>query len=184
MHITNENMTTAQPLRWTQTARGGREYALRNGDASLATLRWERKICSTTVYAGAGAAHWVFATSGFWKRVIRVRSVEQSAEIATMSLNWKQGGTLDCADGRQFVWTAASRWHTEWAWRDESGVELLHFKGEQHWLKMDGRMDVAPDAATLPDLPLLASLGWYLFVQRVNEEVASSAGISAVAATS
>jgi hypothetical protein len=77
--------------------------------------------------------------------------------------------TLQFPDRRDYRWQCSSFWQDAWLWLNDEGTPLLH-------LKRGVVVQLEPAAHDLPELSLLATLGWYLHKQQ-EEEAASVAAI-------
>jgi len=173
-----------QELRWTRPSARRKYDELRAGEEIVATLRWQK---GSLAVAEVGDGRWTFKRQGFWRQRVTVRQEGSDVDIAQFELGWWGGGTLDPGAGRRFRWGSANFWRSNWQWTAEDDTPLVRFVGQQRWTKMEGAVEVEPAAADLPELPLLATLGWYLLVMTANEEAAGAvvvmAGAGATVAT-
>jgi hypothetical protein len=96
--------------------------------------------------------------------------------MAVFTARWTGTGTLDLRDGLQYHWTAANGWQSQWAWQAGDGTPLVTFTVRQGLVKVEGRVEIAPAAGSLPDLALLVTLGWYLVVLRAWDTAATAGG--------
>jgi hypothetical protein len=164
-------------LRWVQPSAFKREYELRAGDEVLATLRWQKTFGSLALAASADGT-WSFKRSGFLNPKVTVRVPGSEADVAVLKPGWRGEGTLELSAGRRYPWRNASFWRSEWAFTDEAGEALVQFKPEFAFFKHAAEVTVDPRAAPLPDLSLLALLGWYLMVL-MSEDAAAGAAVVA-----
>jgi hypothetical protein len=102
-----------------------------------------------------------------------IRDAESGAEVATFRSSWDGGGTITLRDGRTYAWNNTNWQHTAWAWTDRAEQVLLRFKGKE--------MTIEPAGLSLPELPLLAALSWYLNI--LSKDAANDASGAAVVAT-
>jgi hypothetical protein len=165
----------AQTLRWTQPSALSREYELHAGDEVLATLRWQKTFCSLALAESADGA-WTFKRSGFLSPKVTVRVPGSDTEVGVLKPGWRGEGTLRLADGRGYQWVNTSFWRSEWAFANESGESLIHFKPEVAFIKQAAEVKVEPRAVAVSDLPLLTVLGWYLILLLSEDAAGAAAG--------
>lgn len=163
---------TDQELLWIQPAARRREHELRAGDEVVATLRFQR---GSLADAEAQGHHWTFKRQGFWQPRVTVRVAGSDADVAIFRPHWAGGGTLELADGRTARLASANFWQSEWIWQ-EKDHPLIRFKGRHGIVKAKGAVEIQPDAATLPDVPLMTLLGWYLILLHAEDAAAASSG--------
>jgi hypothetical protein len=164
-------------LDWVQPARTKQAFELHSGDEVVGTLVWARM----SLAAGETAdGSWTFKREGFWHPRVTVRLAGSEDNLALFSPNWGGGGTLDIVGGQQLRFGSANFWHSQWDWLDASDKPLVHFKSRQGLFKLEGQVEIAADASTSPDVPMLVVLGWYLLVLFARDAAASSAGTVAV----
>jgi hypothetical protein len=161
-------------LRWAQPGALSREYELRAGDEVLATLRWQKTFGSLAL-AEAADGTWTFKRSGFLRPKVTVRAPGSEAEVAVFKPSWGGEGTLRFSEGRGYQWVNTSFWRSEWAFTNEAGEPLIHFKPEVAFFKQAAEVKVEPRAVTASDLPLLTVLGWYLMLL-LSEDAGAAAG--------
>jgi hypothetical protein len=164
-------------LAWVQPARTKQAFELHSGDEVVGTLVWARMSLATGETADGS---WTFKREGFWHPRVTVRVAASEDNVALFSPNWGGGGTLDLVGRQQLRFGSANFWRSQWDWLDAAGKPLVHFKSRQGLLKLEGQVEIAADAATSPDVPLLVVLGWYLLVLFARDAAASSAGTVAV----
>jgi hypothetical protein len=162
-------------LRWTQPTALKREFELRAGDEVVGTLRWQKAFGSLALAEAAGGV-WTFKRCGFLRPNVTVRLPGSETEAAVFKPGWGGEGTLRLADGRCYQWQHTSFWRFEWAFANEAGEPLVHFKPEYAFLKHAAGVKLEPGAASIPDLPLLTLLGWYLMVL-MSEDAGAAAAV-------
>jgi hypothetical protein len=161
----------SRELRWIQPSVRQSAYELRAGDEVVATVRCQ-EACGSLADATAGDSHWTFKRTGFWHPRVTVRVPGSDADVANFSARWTGTGTLELPPERRFHWGAANAWQSQWAWQDAEGTPLVHVKGRQGLVKVEGQVEITPAAVALPELDLLVALGWYLVVLRARENAA------------
>jgi hypothetical protein len=169
-------------LVWQQPQALRQEYELRAGDDILATVRWQ-KHAGTLALAATADGRWTFKRQGFWRPRVTARAAGSDVDIATFEAAWNGGGTLALEDAEYVRWAAGNFWQSQWAWLDADGAPLVSFHNRQHLLKSGARVDLAPSAASRPDLPLLVTLGWYLLVLHAQDVAATTAVTAAAVST-
>ena len=161
------NEYSGQELQWVQSRLRRREYELRAGDEALARLSY-KGVLSAQVRAETSAGLWTFERKGL-RQAITVLSMDGDTELAAVKRGMGGQATLQFPDGREYRWQCSSFWHDVWTWLNDEGTPLLH-------LKRGTQVQFEPAAHDLPELALLATLGWYLHKQQ-QEEAATAAAI-------
>jgi hypothetical protein len=166
----------AGSLKWTQPSTWKRSYLLGSGAEQVGRLEFTGMF-GTLAKAETGDGCWTFKRVGFWQQRASIRACESDQELAAFRNNtWKDGGTLEFAGGRSFRATT-NFWNTKFQFENADGAMLVHFDyGGMFHLSAD--VVVAPAAATLPELPVLICLGWYLAVMLQGDSAAATAAAS------
>jgi hypothetical protein len=167
-----------QDLTWLQPSRIQQAFALHAGDVVVATLRFERSSLAT---GEADGHRWTFKREGFWHPRVTVRVPESDDNVGAFQPAWFGGGTLELP-GRQLRFGAANFWHSQWDWLGSDDKPLVHFKSHHGFMKMEGDVEIEPDAAGSPELPLLVVLGWYLLILFARDAAAAGGAAAAGAA--
>jgi hypothetical protein len=102
--------------------------------------------------------------------------------LALFSPNWGGGGTLDLVGRRQLRFGSANFWRSQWDWMDPADKPLVHFKSRQGLFKLEGQVEIEPQAIASPDVPLLVMLGWYLLVLFARDAAAAGGAAAGGAA--
>jgi hypothetical protein len=144
---------------WQQPTAFKRFFTLRAGDACYATLHWEN-VWSLAARASTADGRWEFAHQGFLRSRILVRETEANGELGHF-LTRRYGGLLTIGGKELYRWHLSGTLGAESTWVTSQGSPLLHCT-RQHWSITKARVVVAPQAATVPDLPLLVVLDWYI----------------------
>jgi hypothetical protein len=155
--------STEGPLLWTQPKAMRREYQLTNGDEIIGGLHFER-IFSSCASAGVASQNWTFKKEGFIHPRFLVRIPNSDVNLAVFRLKWTGSGTLEYPDGRQIRWCRTSFWRPNWVFIQGENRPLLRFKQRIGLMKISARVEFDPADAAMPDLPMLAALGWYLLL--------------------
>lgn len=145
-----------QELLWTPVEAVKNSYQLLAGQEVVETLTWQR---GSLAVADIADDHWTFKRAGFWHPRVTVRVAGSESNLAIFLPGWSGAGTLELSSTRHIGWRAANMWHSQWDWQETDGQPLVHFKSRHGWSKQTGTVDVDPAAVSLPELPLLVSLG-------------------------
>lgn len=152
------------------------EYELRSGPELVATLKF-RSMWGTLATAESGDGCWTFKRVGFWQNQATIRACGSDTELAVFKNNtWASGGTLECSADRKFKATT-NFWLTNLTFQTEADEPLIHFKygGVFH---RSADVEISPLARSIPDVPLLVLLGWYLAVM-LDSDAGAGAAIAA-----
>ncbi len=164
-----------QELTWEQPALFKRIYELRMSETVFATLTWQRGWRSVadlkTPYQ-----QWTIQRQGFWRPRIIV-SDNAGTVIARLTHRWSSG-TLTFANGAAYTIKRQGFWNGEWFWLTPQETPALRIKPRWGGSRR-ARVVVEPTGAALPELPILAGVGWYLLIQMADEAVAASAATTA-----
>ena len=133
--------------------------------------------------AQTAGQQWTFKREGFWHPQVTVREQGSDDNVAVFKPGWTGGGTLELPEGRQLRFGAANFWHSQWEWSEPAGKALIHFKSHPGLLRMEGQVDIDSEAVSLPELPLLVVLGWYLLILFARDSAAAGATAAVVAST-
>jgi hypothetical protein len=165
-------------LKWVQPSAWKMEYELRAGDELIATLRFRSSFGSFAT-AESSDGCWTFKRIGFWQTRVTIRGCGSDTDIATFKNNtWSGGGTLEFPDGRKFPATT-NLWQTTFEFKTEAGETLVRFKsgGLVH---LSATVEIQPDAAGVPELPLVIMFGWYLAVMMYMDTASSAGAVAAI----
>jgi hypothetical protein len=153
---------SGKELQWVQPGLLKMYYELRAGDERVATLRF-RSTYGTFATAESADGCWTFKRVGFWQTRVSIRPCGASHETAVFKNDtWSGGGTVEFPDGRR-VLANTNFWQTNYEFMTEAGEALVEFRAGG-WIRLSAQVEVDPKAATLAELPLLVTLGWYLVV--------------------
>jgi hypothetical protein len=166
-------------LKWSQPTARKKEFVLNADNLLAATLRYRSSLGSFAV-AESGDGSWTFKRVGFFKSHVVVRpSDDDLRDIATFhNKTWKGGGTLQVVSGATLR-ANTNFWQTKFSFMSASDEPLVVFNtsGIVHY---SATVEIQPQAATMPELPLMVILGWYLAIGMKDD--ASSAAASMAAA--
>jgi hypothetical protein len=163
-------------LQWIRPRFFRSEYELRSGEGVVATLR-VRGWLQRTAIVESGDGAWTMTRTGFLRNGATIRASGSSTDVAEFrGRGWSSyGGNLTFASGATFE-LAINFWMTRLEFRNAAGMSLvtLHRRG------VCGRaadVEILPAARALPELPVLVSFGWFLFVMLEQDAAAASAAV-------
>ena len=180
--MTSDNSRTISkaaggPLKWTQPGTFKKWYELRAGEDLVGTLRFRSMFGSFATGESADGC-WTMKRSGMWRPRATVRACDSEVDIASFKDNtWSSGGTLTLADGRQLS-AVTGFWKSKFKFLDEQRNDLISFnlRGVLH---ESSEVDIQPRARTMAELPWMVMFGWYLTVQKHEEESIAASAASA-----
>lgn len=173
-------------LTWEPTAKGQKVYALRDGDRELATLtqagQWGQRRTAVTP-----EGTWTFSRAGFWGARVSITDAG-GAEIASVrSTSWTGRRALligdPAAPAATYRWRRKGMMGSEFFWTDAADHPLLHFS-MAGMMRARGTLTIAPEAAALPYLTLLAVVGWHLVLRQRSDDEAATVAATTVVTTS
>jgi len=165
-----------QQLKWVQPSAFKMQYELRVGDELAATLRFRSSFGSFATGASADGC-WTFKRTGFWQTRVTIRRCGEDVDIATFKNNtWSSGGTLELADGRKLP-ASTNFWQTNFEFQDELCRQMIKFK-TGGLIHSSATVDVEPNAVSVPELPWVIMLGWYLVVM-MHIDATTAAAVAA-----
>lgn len=165
-----------QSLKWTQPSALKKQYELRLRDELIATLSFRSALGSFATGESADGC-WTMKRVGFWRTRATIRVRDSDVDIASFRDNtWTSGGTLRFADGRELL-AVTSFWKSKFVFEDAQHQELilLHSGGLLH---LSSTVEVRPRARAMAELPWLVLFGWYLAIQKHEDEAAVAAAAS------
>jgi hypothetical protein len=165
-------------LKWVRPSLTALVYELHHGDELVAMLRF-RSSWGTLATAESGDGCWTFKRIGFLQTRVTIRTCTADAAIAEAAVaeagiskadtavfrnsSWTGGGTLELPDGREYR-ANSNFWMTTFGFTTAEGAPLVGFQQIGGLLKLSSTVEIHPGAATIPELPWLVMLGWYLAV--------------------
>jgi hypothetical protein len=148
-------------LRWLRTRDRPDAFSLLSGESTVATLEWVARGGSlATLRSSSG--EWTLKRGGFLNPHITARSGEQTVARLSVHFNHHQ---IDVNGVRSYRFHRAGVLVPAWTITTPAGKELLHLEPVREGRHLSaGAVVVAPEAADLSDLLLLAALSWYFIV--------------------
>jgi hypothetical protein len=155
-----------QELQWFQPNKFKGEYELCGGDEVFARFHlngaWGSQIVAETANGNL-----IIKRKGIGQ-TITILDLDSQTELATVKRGMTGQSTLHTTDGHEYRWRCTSFWRDVWTWLNNEDTPLLH-------LIRGSRVHLEPAVHDLPELALLATLGWYL--HKLQEEEATVAAI-------
>ncbi len=149
-----------QELQWIHPNKFQGEYELRGGDEVFTRFHL-KGTCGSQIVAETANGKWIIKRKGFGQS-ITILDLDSQVELAAIKRGMSGQSTLLTTDGREYRWRCTSFWRDVWTWLNNEGAPLLR-------LIRGSRVQLEPAAQGLPDLALLATLGWYLHKQQEEE---------------
>lgn len=167
---------TGRRLKWVQPHALKMEYELHADDAVAATLNF-RSAWGSFAAATSGDGAWTFKRVGFWQTRVTVRAEGADQELAVFRNNtWSGGGTLELPDGRKYP-ANTNFWSTRYEFKTEGGDSLVSFVKIEGLLHLSAEVELHPLARTVPEMPWVVMLGWYLTVMMFMDSASASAAV-------
>jgi len=167
-------------LQWVQPHAFKREFELRSGESTIATLAF-RSAFGSLATAQTDEGSWTFKRVGFWRSHVTVREAGRETDLAVFRNNtWSAGGALEFANGRVFR-ANSNFWQTAYQFTNANDEPLVRFTRVAGMFHFSCEVRVEPAGARLAELPWLISLGLYLIVKMRDD--AAGAGAAAAAAS-
>ena len=138
------------------------------------------KMFGSLVGVESKAGSWTLKRVGFFRTRITIRQADSNQDFGlyTPSFTWcGSAGSVTIEGQRTYRWGATKSLGREHAFFDASETPLLRFRGNPRKCRMtfEAKTEV-------PDLPLLAALGYYiLLLHEEDSAVAITAGAAAAA---
>ena len=171
--VANETLT------WSQPAAMKLVFALRAGteEDQVGSLAF-RSLFGTQATAESGDEAWTFKRVGFFHPRVTVRRLGTDDDVATFHNNtWSGGGSLVIPGGPTFR-ASTNFWQTKYEIATPEGDPLvrLHYGGV---FRLHADVEILPAARTLPELPLIVLLSWYLAVMLYRDAQAVTTAVVA-----
>jgi hypothetical protein len=135
-------------------------YELRAGAEIVATLKWQKGM---SLFAGdAAEGQWTFKRTGWLRPRVTVRRKDDATDLVTFTPT--RGGALEFPEGFSF--------------KDANGEALVQMRLTRTApVCLGAEVTLSPAALVLPDVSLLALLGWYVLVLASNDDAEGAAAL-------
>lgn len=154
--------------RWVGMLAWRRSFELRESRRRFASLLWADAAGHRVIAHANGQVRW-FTRAGLGGRRVGIHDPAEAGEIASFAADGLQGGTLRCASGRCYTWSAGNGALSHWVFRDELDRPLVELRVDSMGLEPAGPLTVHHERGGAADAALLATLGWYLAVQTLDD---------------
>lgn len=150
-------------LRWLRTQESPAEFTLSAGDTPVARLRWLQPVGSLA-RAETATGEWTLKRGGFLNPHITVRKRGGGENLARLTVHLSHHA-IELANGVSYPFHRAGMLVPAWKVTTEEGREVLHVEPVREGRKLvAGAVLASSVAVDLPDLLLLAVIGWYFIV--------------------
>jgi hypothetical protein len=149
-----------QELQWIHPHKFKGEYELCGGDEVFVRLHLNG-ACGSQMSAETANGNWIIKRKGFGQ-TISILALDSQSELATIKRGMSGQSILLTLDGSEYRWRCTSFWRDIWTWFNNEDTHLLD-------LIRGSPLQLKPAAHDLPDLALLATIGWYLHKQQEEE---------------
>jgi hypothetical protein len=164
---------TFAELEWVQPTWRRRAWELRSAGTTVGTMVMPGMFRQRAV-ATLSTGMLVFDRVGFWQHRATV-DTEGGDHVADFEYAWTGDGKLSMSGGQVFSWHIVNRWRGEHAWMLEGREPLVRFRQQRGWKTgTNATLIVEPAALPLPELPVLVTFGWYLWVLAAYAAAAAS----------
>ena len=159
-----------EQLNWIQPKATHQFYELRSDSGLYGNVNFPKSVGSLAE-AESADGRWTFKRIGFFHTRITVRVAGRETDIAVLKPNlMASSGTLEFSGGKTFLWHASNFWATKFEFTDPAGEVIVTFRSGvdepkfKDWFKTQARLEIPDNKKDLPELSLIALLGWYLIV--------------------
>lgn len=167
-------------LMWKQVAFGAREFELRAGDDLVGKLYWPKWLSDRAVAICADGS-WLIDRLGFFRDKVVVTDMGSSTRVGSFIRNWLGDGMLSLVIGREYQWFRTKVFSNSWAFADKNDVVLLEIHDWMRCFKHEAEVKLRIGVTSLPELPLLILIGWYLAYMNIQDAAAAVAAACVVA---
>lgn len=158
---------TSAPLIWHQPKLMEPAFDLKYSEEVLASLKFKNSFGSLAI-GKVAEGEWSFKRQGFLKTYVTVRASGKEDNVAVFHNNtWSEGGTLEFANGKKFQ-ANSNFWHSKFEFTDEDGNPIIRFTNIGGF-KLHAEMEILAPARSLPEMPWMVLLGWYLTVMNSRD---------------
>lgn len=156
-----------QEFVWSHSKGKIHNWVLADDDGIVGALLMEQLHTATATDA---EEQWTFQLFTGANSRTSITVLTDGHELA--SFEWQhENGVLSFITGQSFIWHATGFWGTQWEWVDASGKSVLRVTMRPALPTVKWRVRVDPAGRTLPEISLLALLGWYILVDTIHDLV-------------
>ena len=164
-----------QKLRWQPVEDG--VFELHAGEATLATLQFRSRLGSFAI-GETGAGSWTFKRMGVFRTHLTVRLDGVDVDLAIFRRGPGLTDTLHFSGGAVFTFGPTSGGSGEVAFVDARSRVLVRMRPAEELFSQEEAIEISPQAAAVPELSVLALLGFYVHVLQVHDEVLAAGAMA------
>ncbi len=171
---------TTQELYWVQPKAMEKQFELRSAEQQYASLHFPSAFGSRAIASTADGI-WTYKRVGFFNTRVTARVEGSETDLAVYRPKWTgMQGILEIASGQTYLWNTTNFWATRFQFADANGNPLVTFQsGAEDWkisnfFKTQVRMEIDRGAVGVPNLPLLATIGFYLIILQQEDTTAAT----------
>lgn len=167
-------------LRWRLCPDEQQTFELVHEDDPVVRLRIEqaRSVFGSGygigAHAAAGGNGWRFKHThllGLTHQRVHVTDDGGRRDLALFKVRTFGSGVLHFPDGRRFHYGSPGFISDDRVWKDTNGLQLMRLlTGRSEGMRRGAGIEAEAGARSLPEFPLLAALGCYLYVMRKAQE--------------
>lgn len=161
--MTTGSAIQSQDLAWCFPDAGQKAFVLRAAGAAVGWLQFEAKAGARST-AGFDGSWWTFEQASGLHPNLTIRAGASDEFVAEYVPHLTGGGVVSFASGARYCWTRQSIWSDRWCFRCKRDKSAVCVSQEVERLMDGGKVQICPDAALLPEAPILVLLAWYLRV--------------------
>ena len=162
-----------QELHWIRPQRLRLAFELHAGESVLATLDWDGRVRAVGTWA---EGQYRVGREGWLQPRTLVYDTGSTGSGEPAAIFTHRGGTLNFSPNRAFLWKKPKEWTTERVWQDAAATVLVRCRPAR-W-RVPSAVTVQPEAAGMPEVPLLVLLSQFLLV--LAEQDAAMASTAAI----
>lgn len=160
------------PLRWVRPSIFKQVYELRDGEECIATLKFP-KVFSRLARPECGEGCWTLEQQGIWKPRILVKECDSEDPVATMTQKHFSRVTKFTLPKWRTIRITANIWRSAYSMTTDMGEPLVSLK-VKHFAKYAADVELDRKGESVPELPWLLFLLWYLVI--INQRRAAAGG--------
>ncbi len=159
---------------------GGRQQALRQGDRTLATLKWQGWFSQAAHGEFLPHGAWTFDRPRWFSRDIEVHSADSNRLVAVMRFRWTGAGEIEVMSGHRYGWRPINFWQTHWVLTDSAENVVIAFENRSGFFKQQLAMICGSTALPEAERALLALMGRYALALKEADDASAAATMVAV----
>lgn len=153
---------SGEKLTWIRESDDSRNFVLKAGQETVASLRWDKASGSLAIGESRGQ-RWTFKRVGYFHPHVTIRNFGEAAEMARVEVRGGGAGMIHFTDGERYNFLA-NLWRAEWEWSTPSGATMIKFRRDFSIDERAGHVEIPKEHLSTIHLPMMTVLGWYLIV--------------------